>query len=533
MTEHPPRLASLPEYLAHHAATCPSREAACDERASVTYGELDRLATAFAEALRSRGITAGQRVAFQGPPGLPFWVCLLGTQRAGAVWLGLNPSYTTRELVHVLQDASPVLTLTALEPGAGAHAALRAACAEAGRAEPVALDVDHLALPHSVHERESPPGTGGAPDRMGDVDRTSRVSPADAVPTGVSLIVYTSGSTGAPKGAMLTADGLVENGWWLASRMDFAPVRGLVNLPVNHIGCVGDLCATLLVAGGTAVFMARFDAAAAVERIVASRVEWLPQVPAQFQLMAAHGGLSEAALRSIRHLTWGGAAMPAPLIQQLRGWVPDLFNSYGLTECTGTITLTRPGATLKELSETVGQPVAADRLRIAGDDGASLPPGAVGEVQIRGAHVFRGYLNRDAGTAGAFTPDGWLRTGDLGSLDPQGNLCLRGRTHEMFKSGGYNVYPREVETVIESMGGVELCAVVAVPDPLWGEVGVAFVQADPQRVQPEALRAHCLSLLARYKVPKRFVVRQALPLLPIGKVDKVRLKDEAAADGGD
>ncbi len=133
-----------------------------------------------------------------------------------------------------------------------------------------------------------------------------------------------------------------------------------------------------------------------------------------------------------------------------------------------------------------------------------------------------------AARARALTPDGWLRTGDLGSLDAQGNLQLHGRTHEMFKSGGYNVYPREVETVIESMPGVQLCAVVATPDPLWGEVGTAFVQGDPQALSPARLREHCQALLARHKVPKRFIVRSALPLLPVGKVDKAELMREAA-----
>ena len=249
--------------------------------------------------------------------------------------------------------------------------------------------------------------------------------------------------------------------------------------------------------------------------------------------MAAQGGLDAGALRGVRHLTWGGAAMPSPLARQLREWVPDVFNSYGLTECSGTITVTAPGASLEELTDTVGRPVAPDRLRIADADGVAVPAGEVGEVQISGPHVFRGYLHRPDATARAFTRDGWLRSGDLGSLDPRGNLHLHGRTHEMFKSGGYNVYPREVETVIESMPGVQLCAVVATPDPLWGEVGTAFVQGDPHSLSPERLREHCHALLARYKVPKNFLVRSALPLLPVGKVDKAALRRDAAGHGSD
>lgn len=510
----PPRLARLPEFLAHHARHAPGREAASDGRTSLNYGELERHVGRFARCLVQRGVRRGDRIAFHGPPGLDFWISLLGTQRAGAAWLGLNPAHTARELAHVLKDAGPVLTLCTLGEDSPGHAALRSACRDAGAPPPERME--GLGL--------SPAPKAGA--------RPRRVAPAqEAVPAGVALIVYTSGSTGAPKGAMLTEQGLVENGWWLAARMNFAPLRGLVNLPVNHVGCVGDLCATLLVAGGTLVFMERFDPSEAVRRIVDSRIEWLPQVPAQFQLMAAQGGLDATTLRAVRHLTWGGAAMPAPLAQQLQAWVPDVFNSYGLTECSGTITVTAPGATLEELTATVGRPVAAGRLRIADAEGVAVPDGEVGEVQICGPHVFRGYLHRPEATAQAFTPDGWLRSGDLGSLDSRGNLQLRGRTHEMFKSGGYNVYPREVEAVIEAMPGVQLCAVVATPDALWGEVGTAFVQGDPGVLSADGLREHCQGLLARYKVPKHFVVRQALPLLPVGKVDKAALRRDAARHG--
>jgi fatty-acyl-CoA synthase len=345
---------------------------------------------------------------------------------------------------------------------------------------------------------------------------------------GACLIVYTSGSSGRPKGALITHAGLVENGWWLARRMDFEPSRALANLPINHIGCVGDVCATTLVSGGTLVFMDRFDAQQAVRLLRHRRITWLAQVPAQFQMLVAKGGLQREDLAGLRHLTWGGAPMPRGLIERLAGWVPDLFNSYGLTECSGTITISPRGASLDLLSETVGQPVEASLLRVA-DDERELPAGEQGEIQIRGRHLFCGYLNQPQATAEAFTADGWLRTRDLGLRDEHGNIRLLGRTHDMFKSGGYNVYPREVEGVIESMEGVELCAVLSVPDPLWGEVGLAFVQSNSGAVTREALERHCAGLLARYKIPKRFEMRTSLPLLAVGKIDKQALRAQELA----
>jgi acyl-CoA synthetase (AMP-forming)/AMP-acid ligase II len=253
-------------------------------------------------------------------------------------------------------------------------------------------------------------------------------------------------------------------------------------------------------------------------------IEWLPQVPAQFQLMLSKGGLRAADLRSVRCLTWGGAPMPRKLIEQLQDWVPDLFNSYGLTECSGTITLSRPGESLDVMADTVGAPVDRGLVRIVDDKGQSVAEGECGEIQIRGRHLFHGYLGNEVATRATFAPGGWLKTGDLANFIEDGNIRLVGRTQEMFKSGGYNVYPREIEVVIESLQGVELSAVICVPDALWEEVGVAFVQADPDLVSVQMLTNHCRQLLAPYKVPKKFFVVDSLPLLPIGKVNKPLLR---------
>jgi long-chain acyl-CoA synthetase len=430
--------------------------------------------------------------------------------------MGLNPQHTERELAHVLRDARPVLTLVAPDTSEVARHQLVRGAAAARVAVPVHLDGGSTPLaPEPIVEGHVTGASVASPDSA---------TSAELARDGVCLIVYTSGTTGEPKGALLTGAGLVENGWWMARRLGFEPHRVLVNLPINHVGCIGDVCATALVLGGTMVFMPRFDAVAAVHALTEHGITWLPQVPAQYQLMLAKGGLDAKALASVRSLAWGGAAMPSHLIEQLRSWVPDLFNSYGLTECSGTITISGRGATQDMLAQTIGKPVDSARVRIADEQDKPLPVGERGEIQIRGPHVFKGYLHNPAATQATFTADGWLKTGDLAQAGGDGSIRLLGRTREMFKSGGYNVYPREVESVIESLPGVELCAVVGLPDALWGEVGVAFVQGDPDVVSTERLAAHCATQLARYKCPKRFVVRTALPLLPVGKVDKQALR---------
>ncbi|MDJ0656693.1 MAG: class I adenylate-forming enzyme family protein [Xanthomonadales bacterium] len=508
-----PRLGRLDEYLDWHAARRPTEAAAEENVCGVDWASLRTLVDATAAALQECRIQSGQRVAFMGPPGLSYWITFLACQRAGGVWVGLNPQYTARELTHVLTDSKPALVLAAGASAAISDPAnLQSACQSLGLG-PVQLgdSIDEIA------------------DRIGITSTVPRS--ADSVArslgeSGVALVVYTSGSTGAPKGALITQTGLIENGWWLARRLGLNPHRTLANLPVNHIGCVGDVCSTALISGGALVFMPKFDPRAAVEVIRDRQVEWIPQVPAQFQLMVDRGGLGAEDLGQVRCITWGGAPMPRGLIKKLSGWVPDLFNSYGLTECSGTIALTQPGDGLDVLADTVGAPVAPGLVAVTDEAGRPCAQDECGEIRIRGKHLFHGYLDNPSATRQTLTEDGWLRTGDLGAMDGHGNLRLLGRTHEMFKSGGYNVYPREIESVIEDLPEVSLCAVVSVPDDLWQEVGVAVVQADPSRVSPQDIETHCRQFLARYKVPKRFVVRNELPLLPVGKVDKSRLTDE-------
>jgi acyl-CoA synthetase (AMP-forming)/AMP-acid ligase II len=217
--------------------------------------------------------------------------------------------------------------------------------------------------------------------------------------------------------------------------------------------------------------------------------------------------------------------MPESLIQHLAGFIPDLFNSYGLTESSGTISVTAPGASIEQLAASVGVPVFEGAVRIVDAQGQPLAPGESGEVQLHGRHVFPGYLRNPDATRLAFTPDGWLRTGDTGMWREDGSLRLAGRLTEMYKSGGYNIYPREIEVVLESHPGVAMAAVIGVADPLWGEVGHAFVVPSGQGVSTEALVALCRERLAAYKLPKKIDLRCELPLLPIGKVDKKQLRN--------
>jgi acyl-CoA synthetase (AMP-forming)/AMP-acid ligase II len=325
---------------------------------------------------------------------------------------------------------------------------------------------------------------------------------------------------------MLTHAGVTEAARLYAQRYGHEGMRSLLNLPINHVGGLVDLVAPALRTGGALVTMPGFDPARIPGLVREERVTLLGQVPAMHLAIDAVSPLDPAAFPDLRHLVWSGAAMPRTWIEDRIDGPAELSTCYGLTECTGSVTFTQPGASVTTLADTVGAPASPGVLRIDG------PADEPGEVLVRGPLVMAGYLGRPEATAEAITPEGWLRTGDLGALDADGALRLVGRLKEMFKSGGYNVYPREVETALESHPAVAAAAVVAKRDPQWGEVGWAFVLARSP-VTPVELADHARGRLANYKLPKRYVVTDDLPLLPIGKIDKRALatRVEEGADG--
>jgi acyl-CoA synthetase (AMP-forming)/AMP-acid ligase II len=362
------------------------------------------------------------------------------------------------------------------------------------------------------------------------VGAESYAAAVDAVrPADIALLVHTSGSTGRPKGAMITHGNLVHCARVQLQLLPVAPLRALCNLPASHIGCSCDIVSYTLAGGGTLVFQERFDPAAALALIERERVSWILQIPAMLQRMLAVPDRARYDTSSLRVVLFEGAPMPPAMIAELQGLGGTVYTTWGMTETTCSVTYTEAGDGIEVLAQTVGRP-AGCAVRIAGADGRPLPAesDAAGEILVRGPCVMAGYFERPAETAAAIDAEGWLHTGDIGRFGADGRLRFVGRIREMFKSGGYNVYPREIETVLEAHPAAALAAVVAVPDPLYHEVGCAFVIRRPGRALDEAeIAAFCRARLANYKVPKRFVVRDALPMLAIGKLDKAALRDEA------
>ena len=490
--------ATIPELAAASASRVPGRVAVTVNGEPVTHAELDAGAARVAAWL-TRRIEPGDRVLLAAGPSPGFLRCYLGSLRAGAVVVLANPGCTAPELDHLVSDSGA-----------------RVAFADHG---PARLLNGLPEPPLTVAAGDLPPGP---PGRAGGWIR--------ARPDDTALLAYTSGTTGRPKGVPLTHRQLVTSirSAMAAWRWDAGDV--LVHaLPLHHQHGLGGVHATLI-AGATGHIRSRFSAAGIVETAQASHASVLLGVPTMYQalLTAAPGGGPE--LAGGRPVAVGGRPVLAALRLAVCGSAPlSPALAERLPDVLGRLPLVRYGTTETGLSvsntcgqphgDTVGLPLPGVLARIW-SDGAELPAGQDGEIQLRGPQVFGGYWQDPSATAAAFTHDGWFRTGDIGRIDPAGgHLAIRGRSKELIITGGLNVYPQEVELVLESHPSVAEAAVGGIPHEHWGEQVTAWVVLRPGHdFDEQALIAHTRTALAPYKCPKQLFQLPTLPRTSVGKL---------------
>ena len=474
------------------------------ERRALTFAQWDRAAEGVAGYLARRGVTKGDVVCLLLPSCIDYAVLYAALQRLGAITSGINPRMGAAEVASIVDRTSPVLVV------ADPEAAI----------PPRGSTVDVVGRAEIAAE-----WNGAPPQGWPDLAKNDPVA-----------VVWTSGTTGRPKGAVFDHANLaaVARG---TDALSQPGDRRLSPLPFAHVGYMTRTWDEIAHAVTTIITPTPWRADDAVRIMERERVTVAQGVPTQWALMLASEALSHADVSSLRVAGTGAARMTASLVGEVRRrfGVPVVVR-YTSTEAslgTGTA-LTAPD---EEVASTVGRPVAGVELAVVDDDGSPVAAGSVGRVQLRSPAVMRGYwgggpgrgrplraLLDDDATASVLSSDGWLTTGDFGLITPEGNLQLSGRAHERYIRGGYNVYPAEVEEALAKHASVARAAVVGVPDEVLGEIGVAVVVAAEGATPDLAeLRAHCAGQLSDYKTPDALAVVEELPLTPMMKVDPVRL----------
>ncbi len=467
---------------------------------SLTFGEFGRRSSRMAGALHRRGLRPGDRLAVQLDNGLPFLDLFLACLKLGAILVPVNVLYREREVAHVVSDAEPRAVVTTRE---------RAGLVPSGTP---AWDVEELGASAASSPDEAS-GSGGATELRED-------TPA--------AIVYTSGTTGRAKGAVLTHGNLAANARTLVQAWRItAADRYLAVLPLFHVHGLGNGVCSWLASGCRMRLVPRFEHETAGALFEEFRPTLFFGVPTVYVRLLE---LPDEAARRIgagmRLLVSGSAPLPAPVFEAFRArFGHAILERYGMTETLMTVSNPYEG---ERRPGTVGRPLPGVDLRIVDAAGRDVPDGEPGELLVRGPAVFAGYWRRPDATADAFA-DGWFRTGDVGERSADGFVTLRGRASELILNGGFNVYPREVEDVILEQPGVREAAVVGAPDPVRGEVPVAFFAGD---ADPRELEAACRRALASFKVPRAFTRVEALPRNAMGKVErkveKARLRGPGA-----
>ena len=471
-----------------------------------------------ARFLIARDVAPGARVAVWAPNTHHWVAAALGIHYAGATLVPVNTRYTGPEALELLQRTGAVALFVA-GPFLGRDrlAELRAAAGADG------LPALHTVVQIPLDDSPVPAGAVGWDDidalaaarRAGAADaRAAAVRPDD-----VSDILFTSGTTGRRKGVLSAHRQVIDvaRAWADCGEVD-ARDRYLVINPFFHsFGYKAGIVVCLLT-GATIVPQAVYDVEAAMRLIAAERITVLPGAPTIYQTILDHPARAEHDLSSLRFAVTGAAVVPVALVERMQSELSFeiVLTAFGMTEAV-VATMCRRDDPPEVVARTCGRAVAGFEARI----------GEQGELLLRGPNVMLGYLDDPAATAEAIDPDGWLHTGDVGTLDDAGYLTITDRLKDMYISGGFNVYPAEVEQALARLDGVAEAAVVGAPDARLGEVGVAVIVRRPDvALEADAVVAYCRERLANFKVPKRVVFVDALPRNPSGKVLKGVLRDD-------
>lgn len=496
---------NIGHWVRQNAKIYPSKVATKTGNRTFTYRQLADRMNRLANGLLAAGLKPGDRVALLLLNGVEYVEAVFACSAAGLIAVPMNWRLSAEELVFIANDCSPK-ALIHHTMFAGVAATITSGCEGIGTVLQVAHD-------GGKSDYESFIQAGGAFDAV-----NPNVGGDDP-----HLIMYTAGTTGSPKGVVLTHANCFwqsVNGWALGATPD---TIALVILPMFHVGGLNGCVTPMIHIGATVILSPKFDPGDVLDTIEREGVHGMVAVPAIYQMLYDHPKFKTTNLSSIVAFISGGAPLGKELTRKYHEYGLEFRQGYGLTETSPGVTGMGPGECLKK-SGTAGRTCLYVEVRIVDDAGNELPTGESGEVTVRGPNVMKGYWNRPEATAEAIR-DGWFHTGDIGFLDEDGFLTLVDRKKDMIISGGENVYPAEVEKVLLEHAGVAEAAVIGKPDDKWGEVPVAFVVAVPgQSLAEDDLIAFCASRIAKYKTPKQIILRESLPHNAANKIVKKELK---------
>jgi HIP---CoA ligase len=521
--------ATIPSALRTAAARFGSDVAVVEGDERISFAELADRSERAARAFVAAGVEPGDRVALWAPNSAAWIVASFGVYLAGGVLVPLNTRYKGEEAGHVLRTSGAAILVTVTD----------------------FLDADYLAMLEGVE------GLGGirhrvvlsGPTRTGAVGWEQFHAGGDAVPSreiaereasvrpdDTSDIIFTSGTTGAPKGAMLGHGASVRT---YATWSELVGLRRgdryLIVYPFFHTAGLKSGVLACVLTGASIHPHPVFDVPVVMQRVAEERITMLPGPPTVFQAILNHPDFASFDLSSLRLAVTGAAVVPVSIIRRMRDELrfENVVTGYGLTETTGTVSMCRHDDPPEVIAETVGRPLPGVEVRVVDDERGDVAPGQAGELLVRGFNVMKGYFNNPVATDETIDADGWLATGDIGLVDDGGNIRITDRKKDMFIVGGFNAYPAEIENALLGHPGVAQVAVVGVPDERLGEVGVAFVVARPgTAVDPDEVVAWSKPRLANFKVPRRVIVVDSLPLNPSGKVMKFVLRDSVGQHEG-
>ena len=482
-----------------------------------TYPELANRSNALANVLSGWGITRGSRVAYLGENHPSFLEAFFATAQLGALFVPLNTRLAPTELNYLLSDSGATVMIVSEALRTAAEAAL------------TDTQVAHLVVVEDIFTED----LHGVPvihdlqvSYLEPLLSRSSTEFVDRVVThdDPAVIMYTSGTTGHPKGAVLTHGNLIWNSYNVLVDYDIVSTDvSLMISPMFHAAAFGMGVLPTILKGATLVLEAGFEPGRVLELIQAYKATVISGVPTTYQMLCEHPNWGITDISSLEKITCGGSPVPMRVLEAYEARGLSFTGGYGMTETAPGATSLQPDRS-KTKAGSAGLPHFFTDVRVADGEGHELPSGEVGEIQIHGPNVIAKYFNLPEASREAFTEDGWFKSGDMGYTDEEGFLFISDRLKDMIISGGENIYPAEIESVLMRFGAIAHAAVVGVADEKWGEIPIAVLVVNDSAIDIDEIRNGMLNELARYKVPKKFVLIPEMPRTASGKIRKLELR---------